>query len=474
MQIAPNIIEPLDTARMPLDVTRQLAEFAVHTRYEDIPADVRDKAKLAIADSLGTVLAGTQEASVKLLRQRAVEESRPGKATVMGCALNLTASQAALVNAASAHALDYDNISLTVSAFVTTPALFAVLAVAEEDGGASGKSLIEALVIGYEVEAAIARGLGVEHYAGGWHSTATLAHFGAAVAVAKLLKHDVERMRHTIGVAASEASGLRNWVGNMLKVYHIGKAARNGVNAARLTQHGFTGHDSALEIDWGFCNAFNGKGNYDLGAMLTHLGKPYDLVDPGLVIKMYPCCGLVHSVIDGVIDLACEHDIAPGQLKHARMSVHELVPPTMDNNDPQTGYQGKFSTAFCVATALTERSVRLRHFTDARVRDPATRDLMQRVSMVVHPDLHGYDTFLQKEFSDVQLELTNGTVLERRVMRMDNRGSKGRPLGFAGLKEKYADCTAGYAQPEAAMQAFSLMETLENVADVRQITALLR
>ncbi len=459
---------------MPIEVTRLLAEFAVNTRYEDIPGDVRANAKLAIADSLGTVLAGTREPSVELLRQRAIEESRPGKATVFGCGMGLTAAHAAMVNSASAHALDYDNISLTVSAFVTTPALFALLGVAEEDGGASGKALIEALAVGYEVEAAIARGLGVEHYAGGWHSTATLAHFGAAVAAAKLLKHDVERMRHAIGVAASEASGLRNWVGNMLKVYHIGKAARNGVNAARLTQHGFTGHASALEIDWGFCNAFNGKGNYDLDAMLTHLGKPHDLVDPGLVIKMYPCCGLVHSAIDGVIDLAIEHDIKPQQLKHARIAVHELVPPTMNNNDPQTGYQGKFSTAFCVATALAERSVRIKHFTDARVRDPDVRALMQRVSMVVHPDLHGYETFLQKEFSDVRLELDNGKVFERRVMRMNNRGSKGRPLTFAELKEKYADCSAGYARPNDARQAFGLMENLENVADVRQITALLR
>lgn len=459
---------------MSIEVTRQLAEFAVNTRYENIPDDVRFNAKLAIADSLGTVLAGTREPSVTLLRQRAIEESRPGKATVMGCGLGLTAAHAAMLNSASAHALDYDNISLTVSAFVTTPALFALLAVAEEDGGASGQSLIEALVAGYEVEAAIARGLGVEHYAGGWHSTATLAHFGAAVAVSRLLGHDVDRMRHAIGVAASEASGLRNWVGNMLKVYHIGKAARNGVNAARLVQHGFIGHPSALEIEWGFCNAFNGKGHYDLRAMLDGLGQPYDLVDPGLVIKMYPCCGLVHSVIDGVIDLAREHDVAPAQVKHARVSVHELVPPTMGSIDPQTGYQGKFSTAFCVATALTERSVRLKHFTDERVRDPAMRALMARVSMVVHPELHGYETFLQKEWSDVRLDLHDGRVLERRVMRMNNLGSRGRPLRFPDLREKFLDCVSGHARTNEALRAFSLVESLENVADVREITALLR
>jgi 2-methylcitrate dehydratase PrpD len=459
---------------MSIEVTRRLAEFAVGTRYADLPQDVRHFARLAIADSLGTVLAGTQERSTVILREWAQSEARTGAASVLGSDLKLAATHAALVNCAAAHALDYDNISLTVSGFVTTPILFALLAVAEEEGGVSGRALLEAFAAGYEVEAGIARGLGVLHYAKGWHSTATLAHFGAAVAVARLLGFDVDAMRNAIGLVASEASGLRDMVGNMLKAFHIGKAARNGIAAARLTQRGFTGHPSAMEIDWGFCNAFNGKGNHDLAAIVDHLGKPWDLVDPGLVIKVYPCCGLIHSTLDGVLDLVHEHAITPERVKHARISVHALVPPTMANDDPRTGYEGKFSTSFCVATAITQRAVRLRHFTDAFVLDPQMRKLMSRVEMVVHPDLHGYETFLTKEFSEVRLELTDGRVLERRVMRIDNRGSRGRPLGFPELREKYADCVSGYRDVDAAMRAFSLLERLEDVRDVREITALLR
>jgi 2-methylcitrate dehydratase PrpD len=459
---------------MPIEVTRRLAQFAVDTRYDAIPADVLHNAKLAIADSLGTVMAGTQEPSVRMLREWAQQEARPGKASVLGCNTGLTAAHAALVNSASAHALDYDNISLIVSGFVTTPALFALLAVAEEEGGVSGRALLEAFVAGCEVEAGIARGLGVAHYAEGWHSTATLAHFGAAVSVAHLLGFDVDQTRCAIGITASEASGLRDMVGNMLKAFHIGKAARNGITAARLTQRGFTGHPSALEIDWGFCNAFNGKGKYDLADIVDHLGKPYDLVDPGLVIKVYPCCGLIHSTLDGVLDLVIENDVRPEQVKRALVSVHALVPPTMANTDPRTGYEGKFSTGFCVATAIEKRSVRLAHFTDARVVDPGVRKLMERVEMVVHPDLHGYETFLQKEFSEVRLELTDGRVLEKRVMRIDNRGSKGRPLSFAELKDKYVDCTSGHPGAASALKAFPLLEKLETVADVRDIIALLR
>ena len=459
---------------MTREITRELAEFAVNTRYEDIPSEVREQARLAIADATGTVLAGLKEQSVVLLRELASTEFRAGPATVLGCDLQLTAAGAAFANTGSAHALDYDSISLTVSGFVASPVLFALLAVAEEEGGASGRDLIEAFIIGWEVEAAIARGLGVDHYAKGWHSTSTLAHFGAAVAVGRLLGLDVTQMRYAIGIVASEASGLRTMIGNMVNPFHVAKAARNGVIAARLAQRGFTAHSNVLETEWGFCNAFNGRDNYDLDLMVDNIGKPYDLVDPGLVIKIYPCCGLIHSALDGVLDLKREHGIDAAQVAHARIAVHELVPPTMSFDHPQSGYQGKFSAPFCIATALREGEVKLAHFTDERVRDAEMQSLMSRVEMVVHPDLHGYETFLQKEFSDVTLEISGGRSVESRVWRLNNRGSRGRPVSLEHLREKFLDCTSSYRDAASAARAFELLSDLESVKDVREVTAALR
>jgi len=464
---------------MPSEVTRQLAEFAANTHYQDIPSAVHSQAKLAIADAMGTALAGLNDRAVVLLRELVAAEFQAGQASVFGCDLRLTAAGAALANAASAHALDYDSISLTVSGFVASPVLFALLAVAEEQGSVSGRDLLESFVIGWEVEAAIMRGLGVDHYARGWHSTSTLAHFGAAVAVGRLLKLDAVRMRHAIGIAASEASGVRTMIGkecpsNMINAFHVGKAARNGIVAARLAQRGFTAHASVLETEWGFCNSFNGSGNYDLDAMLDGLGNPYDLVDPGLVIKVYPCCGLIHSALDGVLDLKRQHGLDAAQVSRARIAVHELVPRPMCFDRPQTGYQGKFSTPFCIATALREGAVRLAHFTDERVRDPQMQELMARVEMVVHPELRGYQTFLQKEFTDVSLELAGGGGVECRVWRLNNRGSRGRPITLEQLREKFRECTAAYRDAAMAARAFEMLAGLEAVSDVREITACLR
>lgn len=457
-----------------MGTTRDLAQFAVDTRYAAIPAAVRERGKLAIVDAMGTLLTGLDEESVRQVRKLAERETRSGQASVLGTPLRLAASGAAMANAAAAHALDYDSISLTVSGFIASPVLFAALAVAEEEGGVSGERLLEAFIVGWEVEAAIARGLGVHHYAKGWHSTSTLAHFGAAVAVGKLLGFNTLQMQYAIGTAAAEASGMRTMIGNMLNPFHLGKAARNGVIAGRLVQAGFTANPDVLEIGWGFCEVFNGAGNFDLAAMTASIGAPYDLVDPGLVIKVYPCCGLVHSALDGVLDLTTRHDIRPEQVKQVTIAVHELVPKTMRFDQPASGYEAKFSTPFCVATALSERSVRLSHFTDERARDPVLVCLMDKVKMVVHPELRGNDTFLLREFTDIVIELDDGRALNQRVPRIGNRGSRDRPVTLDELHGKFLDCASAYPDSPGAQEAFRQLAILESVADVRLLSASLQ
>ena len=455
-----------------LEVTARLAEFAVATRLAEIPVPVRDQARTAIADSIATLIASLQEPSVRLLREVVTRESGRGSSTVIGCDLRLAPTAAAFINAATAHALDYDSISLVVSGFVSTPLLFPLLALAEERD-LSGSSLLEAFIVGWEVEAAVARGVGVAHYAGGWHATSTLGHLGAAVACAKLLGFDVDAMRRALGFAATDAAGLRTIIGNMTNLYHLGKAARCGVLGALLIERGFTAHEAALEADWGFCNAFNGAGQYDLARMLDGIGAPYDLVDPGLVIKLYPCCGLIHSALDGVLDLLREHGLDAARVRRARIAVHDLVMKTMDRPWPGTSYEAKFCAPFCVAVALREGAVELAHFSEAAIRDPQIHALMQRVDVAVHPELTGYDSFLEREFSDVALDLDDGRTVECRIWRLANRGSKGRPASRAELERKFSSCTTQYARSDRVAHALDKVARIEQLASVRELTAAL-
>ena len=457
----------------PTTTTARLARFATELSLPDIPAAVRQRAQVAIIDALGTVYAGLEETSVQKVRSHALREAGPGPASLFGLGITASPGAAALANGAAAHALDFDNISLTVSGFIASPCLFALLAVAEASPQRiSGAQVVEAFVAGWEVESAIAAGLGVDHYARGWHSTATLGHFGAAVAAARVLGLDTDRMRSALGVAASEASGLRTMIGNMTNPFHVGKAARNGVTAALLAADGFQAEPDVIEHTHGVAVAFNGKGNFDLDAMTSGLGSRWDLLDPGLVVKVYPCCGLIHSGIDATVALRAQVD--PASIEQVTVAVHALVPPTMKFPQPRTGYEAKFSTPFCIATALLEGAVRLEHFTDERTRDPELRALMDRVTMVVHPDLTESSTFLTREFTEVTLRLRDGGSRTLRVNRIDNLGSRGRPLDVDGIALKFEDCAQRHPRWPRLREALTLLRDLEQLDDIRAPLELLR
>ncbi|MGA1326124.1 MAG: MmgE/PrpD family protein [Rubrivivax sp.] len=454
--------------------TAELAAFACRLTHDDIPADVRDRATVAIIDALGTVYAGLDEVSVQHVRDYALGEAGAGAATLIGLGRQVSPAAAALCNAAAAHALDFDNISLTVSGFVASPALFALLAVAQTlDRAVRGQEVLQAFVAGWEVEAAMAAGLGVDHYARGWHSTATLGHFGAAVAAGRMLGLTPRQMQHAIGIAASEASGLRTMIGNMTNPFHVGKAARNGVTAAVLASRGFVAEPQVIEHSHGFAVAFNGKGNFDLEAMSRHVGRCWDLVDPGLVVKMYPCCGLIHSGIDAALALRAGGNgipqLDPASIEDVTVQVHALVPPTMKFDRPATGYEAKFSTPFCIATAFQEGDVRLAHFTDERTRDPKLLALMSRIRTEVHPDLTQPDTFLQREFTQLRIRLRDGGERVQRVMRLDNRGSRGHPVDCRGIAAKFEQCLGRHPRRERVRSALPLLAELGSLDDVRVV-----
>jgi len=458
-----------------MGTTADLARFAADLRYDAIPPAARTNATLAIIDSIGAVFAGLKEESVRLVRELALREGGDGSCSLIGMGRTASAWSAALANGSAAHALDYDSISLTVSGFIASPTLFAVLATAEQRGKkVDGTSLVEAFVAGWEVEAAIARGLGVLHYSKGWHSTATLGHFGAAVGAAKLLGLKADAMRSAIGVAASEASGLRTMIGNMTNPFHVGKAARNGVTAAALAAEGFRAEPDVIEHPYGVAVAFNGKDGFNLEDMTGALGTRWDLVDPGLVVKVYPCCGLVHSAIDAMLMLREKYAIEPDNVVRVEVAVHALVPPTMKFDRPASGYEAKFSTPFCMATALMEGAVRLEHFTDQRTQDPAMLELMRRVTMRVHPDLTEASTFLEKEFSEVTVMTRDGRQVKQRVDRIANRGSRGNPADLALISAKFEDCVRGHPGRDRAMKALALLSKPEKLADLGAVMELLR
>lgn len=439
--------------------SKALAEFIVSTADDAVPELVRTNALATIVDAYGTALAGVREAGPRTTVDALLPLAGTGESRALGVPdRRVDPASAALFNASAAHALDYDAISFAVSGFVGSQALFALAALADE-GEYDGRQVVTAYCVGWEAAAALGRALNPEHYAKGWHPTATLGTFAAAAASSRLLGLTTDQTVAALAVATSEASGVKTMIGNMVNAWHVGKGARNGVNAALLARAGFTGHATPLEWDQGFLALFAGPSGARPDRLVQGLGEHWDLADPGPVFKVHACCGLIHSGLDAVVALRDEERLSVEDVLDVRVRVHEYVPRVMHVEQPSSGYAAKFSVPYCVAAALRDGRAGLSAFD--RV-DPELMEIGRRVHVEVHPDLVGGDSFFEKEFTEVEIRTSRGTVA-RHVPRLANRGTGS--LDRSSLLEKFAECASrgvdGPADASAAVDGLLASEREE-------------
>ncbi len=389
-----------DPHPVPATPTRDLAEWVAGIGAADVSAQARAWAKHAILDCLGVTVAGAREPLCEILVADALAEQGGGRARLVGRAERVAPSQAALLNGAAAHALDYDDVHMLLHGHPSAPVLPALLALAEQRQ-ASGADLLDAFVVGYEVECRIGEMLGDDHYQAGWHSTATVGTFGAAAACAKLLGLNAEQTAMALGVAAAQAAGLKSMFGTMTKPLHAGKAAQNGLLAARLAARGFTSRPDALECDQGFA-ATQGHGFAPL-PVRPDPRAPF-AVEANL-FKYHAACYLTHSSIEAVAALRREHGLAPEQVARVRVRVDPGHLRVCNIPAPQTGLQIKFSLRHTVSLALCgDDTGALDTYSDANARRADLVALRERVQ--VEPK-----RFDQRRAAEVLIELHDGGSL---------------------------------------------------------------
>src|SRR5262245_7746525 len=308
-----------------LSVIEQLAQYVTTESFDKLPDAAVAAARRAILDTLGVMIAGSVESTASRVRAAIAHRRGSEEATVVGAAPRASVEDAALANGTAAHALDYDDVQSSLSGHPSAPILSAALALGERQR-VSGAELLAAFVVGVEIEAKLGRVLNPGHYETGWHATSTLGVFGAAAASAKLLGLSVERTAHALAIAASLASGIKANFGTDCKPLHVGHAARCGIEAALLSQAGFTGNPRALEHGDGF-GATYGAGNRPAWDLTTAaLGSPHDLVDPGIGVKRFPACASTHQALDATLALAEEHAIDPAAVVSVECGVNYMAP----------------------------------------------------------------------------------------------------------------------------------------------------
>ena len=452
-----------------MNISERLARFVAET--EGVPQEAIAQAKRAVLDTLGVALAGSREESARAVAAWVREQGGRAEATVLGQGLRAPAPDAALANGVAGHALDFDDVSVPMRGHPSVPLLPAVLAVGEK-AGSSGRDLLTAFVLGFEVETRLGRAIGEAHYALGWHATSTLGTVGAAAACARLLGLDAGRTRMALGIAASLAGGLQQNFGTMTKPLHAGWAARNGVVAAELAARGFTADPLALEGEsgqtparrGGFLRAMSGGAEVDLAPLATP-GEPFEITSSGIGVKRYPCCYAVHRSLDAVLDLRARRGIDAGSVAAVKVEVSRGTLLPLRGEPPVTGLQGKFSLEYCLAAALIDGGVGLSSFTDEAVRRPAVRALMAKVEATEGAEA---GSFPIGGYAEVRIVLHDGTEHDVRVDTP--RGDPSRPLSWDELAGKFRECAGAVLSAETTERIVSLVERLEDLPDVQGLT----
>jgi 2-methylcitrate dehydratase PrpD len=447
-----------------MTATTRLAEFVVKTSLRECPDAVLAQTRRAALDTIGVTLAGASEPVARGVRAVARAEGSLPLCTVLGTSLKTAPGWAALANGTAGHAHDFDDTNFALMGHPSVPLLSAALACAEAET-ADGAAVMLAYVIGFEIDAALGIALNPAHYTRGWHATSSIGTLGCAAAAAKLLGLDVAQTRHALGIAASLASGLKENFGSMTKPYHAGHAAQNGVRAAQLAREGQTASDSALDGRQGYLATFSGAA---LPAdALDRLGSRWELTSSGIAVKPYPSCALTHSAIDALLELRARHRIDAARVAAVEVGVNAVVPDVLRHARPASGLEGKFSMQYCAAVALARGAVGVADFEDGPVRDAATRDLVERVTMVVDASLpHELE---QHAWSRVTIRLTDGTRLESKPRGAS--GHPGTPLSDDELRAKFLGCATGVLGADASAGVAEQIARLEDVPDIRALTS---
>ncbi len=435
--------------------TEYLADFIARTSFEDIPREVRDKSKWAILDGVAASFAGIPHEVGKTIISFVKDLGGKPVATILGDGHRTSAPWAAYANGTLVHAVDYDDVNTHLGGHPTAPVLAATLA-AGEQAGVSGKEILLAFILGVETECKIGFAVNETHYNLGWHPTATLGTFGATAACGKILKLNREQMLMALGIAGSEASAIKQNFGTMTKPLHVGQTAKNGVLAAYLASRGWVADREILEGRVGFCNLFAGQGKYDLAKMTESLGRPFDILEPGIQAKKYPCCGSTHPSLDAILQLLKEQPFKADEVEKLECEVHPDRVHVLVHPDPKDGLEGKFSLEYCLARAILNGKISIADFEDERVKEERVRSFLSRIKASKNPSLERWGV-------RIQVKLKDG-----RTLKAEGTRSEGL-TGADDLKSKYRDCLEGVLPPGNIERSFQMIQGLENVKNISEL-----
>ncbi|MDN8615662.1 MmgE/PrpD family protein [Variovorax ginsengisoli] len=456
------------------NITLALASAAVSIRLADVPTPVLTIARQAVLDWFGVTVAGAGDPATEMLVGYLEHEGGQPHCGLIGRPGRLPASAAAALNGTASHALDYDDVNFSIPGHATAPVLAAALAVAEEVH-ATGPQLLEAFLAGYETSCRIGQLVAPNHYTRGFHATATLGCFGAAVASARLLGLDAEATARAMGIAATRAAGLKAAFGSSCKALQVGEAARGGLVAARLAQRGMDAPGDMLGHKLGFARTHS-----DDIAIHAALGAPRYVDDfaeataqdapvygyhlENNLFKFHNSCYETHSAIECALHIVRGASFATADVAAIEIRVNPHCDDICNIASPATPLQARFSLRQTVAMALSGKSTADPLAFDAdSVADLQLLELRELTRVVLDPALRVPETV-------VRIRLRDARTLEHR----HDSSIPGADLGAqqARLVAKYKALCLAWMSASAVDALEQAVAQLEQVGDVGELARL--
>lgn len=441
------------------NVTETLAEFALKAEFERLPRQVVTVAKQCVLDWLGCTLAGTKDPFAKILLEEISEQGGNKQASVVGTNVRCTLQQAALVNGALSHVLDYDDVHLDMPGHPSAPVVPAALALTELTN-ATGADFITAVAVAIEVECRIGRLMGPTHYSHGWNPSGTIGTFGATVAAARLMHLSIKQLLHALGLAGTQAAGLQSMIKTQAMTFHSGRAASSGVLAASLAAKGMTANNQVLDCAQGFAATQSQAVNPS--AALQGLNKEWRILDT--IFKHHVCCFGAHPALEATYSSVREHDLAPGDILSVDAYVSTFINKLCNVTDPQTVPEMKFCIPLNLAMTLTGVDT---GDVDSYSLEQITRPEIARTKNLVQ--MHHEPTFPDWQ-SDVDIHLKDGTTLHGTA----NLAEANRDLADQDqrLSSKFLNLAGSTLGKSSAAKALDLLRCIEELPDLKTLMAL--
>jgi aconitate decarboxylase len=452
--------------------TRGMAEFVAGLRYDRIPAEVIERIKLLMLDSLGCALYGVDLEWSRILMRTLTQLDKTPACGVWGTALRLSAPHAALVNGTLVQGFELDDIHRVGAIHVGSVVLPPLLAITEIKPGISGRDFLTAAVAGYETGPRVGICMGAEHLAQGWHSSATVGVFSSASAAAAALRLSKEQTVHALGIAGTQASGLMAaQYGSMVKRMHAGRAAQSGLYGGLLAAEGFTGIMNVFESDFGgFCTTFSrSKDRFNLKELTSGLGTRFETMQVSL--KFYSCVSTNHTTLDAIRSMRARRPFSANDVDHIVVHSSQVTVEHVGwKYKPEGITSAQLNLPFCVATLLLAGDVFVDQFDDKQIVDPARMAFSEKVKVVEDPDITARGA-KYRQMARVEVFLKDGTVLKETIEAP--RGSEERFASRDDVVEKF-EKLAGHVAPAAQVASIrDAVLNLEKLPDASKLAQLL-